>query len=160
MKKIISAAMTPFTDDNRVDLDSAARLYEFGISCGLDGFFLPGTMGEWALMTQSERSELAKTACDVIGKRARVLLSISDLGKAAILENAQRWSGLSHDAWVIVLPWGLGAPADPVAYLHDIAGNVDRAHDGSVRRSAGPSQHSGPQELGRRDKDPQGASVP
>ncbi len=126
MKRIISAAMTPFTDDGKLDLDSAARLYEFGISAGLDGFFFPGTMGEWATMTQSERAELAKAACDIIGKRARVLLSISDLGLASILENADRFSSFSHDAYVIVLPSGPGAPADPVACLHKIADNVDR----------------------------------
>lgn len=126
MKQVISAAVTPFTDDGRLDLSSASKLYEVGIGHGLDGFFILGSMGEWALLTPEEKEQLAQTACDTIGNRAKILLGISDTGLPGILRNMERLSSLSHTHWVVVLPSGIGAPVDPVKYLHQLADAADR----------------------------------
>jgi len=90
MKQIISAAVTPFTEDGKLDVDSAARLYEHGLRQKLDGFFVMGSMGEWALLSPDERDLLAKTACGVIGKKAKILLGISDTGMPSILHNMEK----------------------------------------------------------------------
>lgn len=126
MGQILSAAVTPFTRDNRLDLESAARLYERGLRQGIDGFFILGSMGEWSLLTPEEKLDLAETACRVIGKRAEVLLGISDTGLPSILRNAERLRGLSHSHWVVLLPGGWAGPADPVGYMHRIADELDR----------------------------------
>ena len=62
MKQIISASVTPFGEDGKLDLESAARLYELGLSHELDGFFILGSMGEWALLTEEEKCALAECA--------------------------------------------------------------------------------------------------
>lgn len=126
MKKIISAAVTPFTSDNKIDLKSAANLYEFGLTCGLDGFFILGSMGEWALLTDEEKTALAGCACDVIGDRADILLGISDTGLPNILRNMEQLSHLKHSHWTVILPGGWPGPACPVKYLHRIADEADR----------------------------------
>jgi dihydrodipicolinate synthase/N-acetylneuraminate lyase len=126
VKQIISAAVTPFTDDDKLDLESATRLFEFGLGHKLDGFFVMGSMGEWALLTTEERDTLAKLACDVIGNKAKILLGISDTGLPAILRNVERWSHLSHSHWTVVLPGSWAGPGNPVTYLHDLADRVDR----------------------------------
>lgn len=126
MKKIISAAVTPFDDDGRLDLDSAARLYEFNLARGVDGFFIPGSMGEWALLTGEERDALASGACAVIGRRARVMLGIQDTGWPAIRRNLEKWSVLGHSHWVVIMPGGWAGPGDPVAWLHRLADLADR----------------------------------
>lgn len=126
MKQIISAAVTPFTNDDRLDLDSAARLYEHGLRHGIDGFFIFGSMGEWALLTPEEKLELAEVACGVIGARAKVLLGISDTGLPSILRNAERLRHLGHSHWTVLLPAGWPGPGDPVKYAHAIAEELDR----------------------------------
>ncbi len=126
MKQIISAAVTPFTADGKLDLESAARLYERGLRQGLDGFFVMGSMGEWALLAPDERDRLAECACSVIGKRAKVLLGISDTGMPSILRNVERWQHLPHSHWTVVPPGNWAGPGDPVKYLHDLADRVDR----------------------------------
>lgn len=126
MKQIISAAVTPFTQNNELDLDSAARLFARGLKQKLDGFFVMGSMGEWALLTPDERDSLAKLACDVIGDRAKVLLGISDAGLPSILRNMEKWSGLKHSHWVVMLPSGWAGPGNPVDYIHKIADAADR----------------------------------
>ena len=126
MKQIISAAVTPFTDDGKLDLASAGRLYEHGLKQGLDGFFVMGSMGEWALLAPDERDRLAELACSVIGKKAKILLGISDTGMPSILRNVERWQHLRHSHWTIVPPGNWAGPGDPVKYLHDLADRVDR----------------------------------
>lgn len=126
MKQIISAAMTPFTQDNEIDLDSAARMYEFNIKHGIDGFFLFGTMGEWALTSSAEKDMIAEHACKVIGKRARIFLGIQDSGLERMLENIKKWKHLSNEAWVVILPGGWAGPSIPVEYMHRLADSSDR----------------------------------
>ncbi len=126
MKQIISAAVTPFTADGALDLESAARLYQRGLQQKLDGFFVMGSMGEWALLTPEERDRLAQLACDVIGRKAKILLGISDTGMPSILRNVERWQHLPHSHWTVIPPGNWAGPGDPVKYLHDLADRVDR----------------------------------
>jgi 4-hydroxy-tetrahydrodipicolinate synthase len=126
MKQIISAAVTPFTDEGKLDLDSAARLYQHGLTQGLDGFFVMGSMGEWALIAPEERDQLAELACSVIGKKAKVLLGISDTGMPSILRNMERWQHLGHSHWTVVPPGNWAGPGDPVRYMHELADRADR----------------------------------
>ncbi len=126
MKQIISASVTPFTDDGKVDLESAARLYEFNLKQGIDGFFIFGSMGEWALLTDEEKDALAECACGVIGDKAKLLIGISDTGMPNILRNMERWQHLTHSHWTIVVPASWAGPDCPVKYLHQIADAADR----------------------------------
>lgn len=126
MSMIISASVTPFSEDNRLDLDSAARLYEFGIRQGLDGFFILGNMGEWPLLNRTEKDDLARCACEIIGNRARILLGISDTGMSGILDSMERWSSLPHTHWTLLFPSGAGAPQCPVEFMHQIGDAADR----------------------------------
>ncbi len=127
MKQIISAAVTPFTADDKVDLGSAARLYEFDLRQGIDGFFIFGSMGEWALLTNEEKDLLAECACSVIGDKAKILLGIADTGMPNILRNMERLHHLTHSHWTVILPPDWTGPENaPVEYLHKIADAADR----------------------------------
>ena len=126
MKSIISAAVTPYTIDGRLDLESARKLYEFNIKNGCDGFFILGSMGEWALLTREEKIELATCACEVIGKKAKVLLGVSDTGLSNIFKNMEMLQHLSHTYWTVILPGSWAGPACPVNYVHRIADAADR----------------------------------
>ena len=126
MKRIISAAITPFTQDGRLDLESARKVYEFTLSNGCDGFFILGTMGEWALLTPEEKMELATCACEVIGDKAMVLVGVSDVGLPSILRNMENLRHLSHSHWTVLLPGGWAGPSCPVDYMHRIADSSDR----------------------------------
>ena len=126
MKQIISAALTPFTADNELDLDSAGRMYEFNIGHGIDGFFIFGTMGEWALTSSREKNLIAEHACEVIGKRAKIFFGIQDTGFKQMLENMKSLRHLPHDAWVMICPPGWAGPSNPVEYAHRLADFSDR----------------------------------
>ena len=126
MYRIISAAMTPFDEEGNIDTVSAARLYEWGLSCNLDGFFLFGSMGEWALLTDEMRTTLAEVACDVIGDKTRIILGVHDTGLTGILRNMEHLARFKHTHWTTMLPGGIGKPSEPVNYVHTIADHADR----------------------------------
>lgn len=126
MKEIISAAISPFAADGSLDVDSARRLYESNLANGCDGFFILGTMGEWALLTPDEKKSLATCACETIAGKAKVLLGISDTGLPGILRNMEMLGHLSHSHWVVTLPGSWAGPACPVDYVSRIADAADR----------------------------------
>lgn len=125
-KQIISAAVTPFTASGKIDLESASRVYEFGLSHGVDGFFVIGTMGEWALLTDEERLLLAECASNTIGDKAKLLIGITATGLPGILKNIESVSHLHHSHYTVMLPGGWAGPACPVKYMHTIADACDR----------------------------------
>lgn len=124
--RAINAAVTPYLPDGKLDLASAARLYEHSLACGLDGFFLFGSMGEWSLLTHDEQNALAEVACATIGQRARLLFGIHDVSLPRILANMERLSKFKHSHWAVILPGGWAGPADLVNYVHRLADAADR----------------------------------
>jgi len=126
MAQIISAAVTPFYENGKIDIESACRAWNFQIERGVDGIFVFGTMGEWALLLDEEIDRLAMAASDLCRGRARLLFGVSDKGLPSMLRNMERLSHLDHANWCIILPGGWPGPADVVKYTHSIADASDR----------------------------------
>lgn len=64
---VLSAVPTPFSDDERVDLDAFAALLERLDAAGLDGVFVAGTTGEFTALDDDERIELIARAVELLG---------------------------------------------------------------------------------------------
>lgn len=60
-------APTPFTDDDRVDVDSLGRLVEAAASWGVDGVTVLGVMGEAGALTDVERGQVLGAVRDAAG---------------------------------------------------------------------------------------------
>ena len=56
--KVITAMVTPFTEDGALDLDGAATLARWLVAHGNDGLVLAGTTGEGATLSDDEKVEL------------------------------------------------------------------------------------------------------
>ena len=66
--KVLTAMVTPFTDDGDLDLDGAAALARWLVDQGNDGLVLAGTTGEAPTLTDDEKVELwraVRAAVDV-----------------------------------------------------------------------------------------------
>ena len=121
MKKIYSASITPFTDNEEIDTESVERLLNFDLERGVEGFFFLGTMGEWAVLDSSMKRVLLQTAGDVIGDRAEIIVGVHSTGLNGILENIENFSKYNCTSFAVQLPGGWAKPADPVSYMHRIA---------------------------------------
>mgnify|MGYP003308413900 FL=1 len=54
--------VTPFTDDERIDLTSFARVVDFMSQLGVDGVTVLGVLGESNRLLDAEREELIQSA--------------------------------------------------------------------------------------------------
>jgi 4-hydroxy-tetrahydrodipicolinate synthase len=64
--RVITAMITPFTDDGALDLDGAAKLAQWLIDNGNEGLVLAGTTGESPTLTHAEQIELVRVVCDAV----------------------------------------------------------------------------------------------
>jgi 4-hydroxy-tetrahydrodipicolinate synthase len=62
----MSAMVTPFNDDGRLDLDAAVRLARWLVDHGNDGLVLGGTTGESTTLTDSELCELVRAVSGAV----------------------------------------------------------------------------------------------
>lgn len=64
--KIITAMVTPFTEDGRVDYEGAASLAKYLVENGSDSLVVAGTTGESPTLTSEEKLELFKTVKEAV----------------------------------------------------------------------------------------------
>jgi dihydrodipicolinate synthase/N-acetylneuraminate lyase len=121
MFKIIAAAVTPFTKDGAVDIESAERLYQWYVQEKLDGIFLFGNMGEWQVLDSEQRYELLDTACRVKEGKTTIFAGINHKSVEGILHNIDRLRNLKQDYYVFSLPEEMKSDDDVVSVCKKIA---------------------------------------
>jgi len=71
-----AALFTPFTKDNKVNVDTLERMVAFHLSQGLRGFYLTGSTGEGFLMSEAERKLVVETVVRVNRGRGKVIVHV------------------------------------------------------------------------------------
>lgn len=75
--RLLTAMVTPFTDDGKVDYDGAAALATYLVDeLGNDGLVVSGTTGESPTTTDVEKSELLRTVVAAVGDRSSILAGV------------------------------------------------------------------------------------
>ena len=64
--KVLTAMVTPFTDDGALDLDGAAALARWLVAQGNDGLVLAGTTGEAPTLSDDEKLDLWRAVRDAV----------------------------------------------------------------------------------------------
>lgn len=77
-KGIISALVTPFTEDGAVNEDSLRKITRHSIELQVRAFYVCGTTGEGMLMSPSERKRVVEIVCEEAAGEAGVIVNISD----------------------------------------------------------------------------------
>jgi len=63
---VMSAMVTPFDGQGRLDLDAAQRLARWLVERGNDGLVLAATTGESGTLTDDERCDLVRAVCEAV----------------------------------------------------------------------------------------------
>ncbi len=92
--RVLTAMITPFTDDGALDLEGAARLAEYLVDSGNDGLVVNGTTGEAPTTTHAEKAELLRAVLHAVGDRARVIAGIGT-------NNTDHTVALAHSAQAV-----------------------------------------------------------
>ena len=89
--RLLTAMVTPFTDDGEVDYDGAAALATYLVDeLAHDGLVISGTTGEAPTTSDAEKAELLRVVVDAVGDRARVLAGVGTF-------NTEHTLGLAAD---------------------------------------------------------------
>jgi 4-hydroxy-tetrahydrodipicolinate synthase len=125
IRGIIGAALTPFTDDGRVDYDALAREIEFLVA-DCDAISIAAVeASEYTVLSLEERKEVMRRATEIINKRVPVILGASSHSIDTILDLAEHAAAVGGDLIQVLMPirpWG-GQPtiSDLVQFFTEVA---------------------------------------
>ncbi|MEV0090898.1 dihydrodipicolinate synthase family protein [Streptomyces sp. NPDC050738] len=99
---VLVATALPLRDDLSVDFDAYAEHCRWLVESGCDGVVPNGSLGEYQVLTDAERTRVVETAVAAVGG-ARVMPGVAAYGSA----EARRWAEQARDAGcasVMLLP--------------------------------------------------------
>ena len=134
--RVLTAMVTPFTDDGAVDLEAAARVAQHLVDHGNDGIVVSGTTGESPTTTTEEDGRLLRAVLEAVGDRATVVAGVGTNNTAHSVELAVQAEKVGAHGTLLVTPYyskptqeGLAAHIETVAdaaglpvMLYDIPG--------------------------------------
>ena len=105
--RVLTAMVTPFTADGRVDVEGAQRLAAHLVSPagGNDGLVLYGTTGEAPTLTDEEDEVLLREVRDAVGPAVPLVAGIGSNDTAHSVEQALRAQKAGADASLVVAPY-------------------------------------------------------
>jgi len=123
---LLTAMVTPMTDDGAVDLDATARLAAHLVESGNDGLVVNGTTGEAPTTSDREKAELVRVVVDAVGDRATVLAGAGSNDTAHAVAMARQAAEAGASGLLAVTPY-YSRPAQDglVAHLTAVADASD-----------------------------------
>jgi 4-hydroxy-tetrahydrodipicolinate synthase len=112
--RVVTAMVTPFTDDGALDLDGAQRLAEHLVESGSSGLVINGTTGEAPTTTDAEKRALVAAVLEAVGDRARIVAGIGGYDTAHTVEAAKAMAQTGAHALLAVTPYYNKPPQEGV----------------------------------------------
>ena len=123
---VLTAMITPFTDDGHVNFNEALRIAGYLLDHGSDGLIVCGTTGEGPNIEDRDKLELFTLIAKEYGHRATIIANTgsNSTKKSVALTRAATHTGV--DAVMAVVPY-YNKPNQEGCYLHfkEIANNTD-----------------------------------
>ena len=124
---VLTAMVTPFSDDGSVDFDSFQRLARHLVENGSDGVVVSGTTGESPNLTDDERIDLFRAAIEAVGDDATVVAGTGTYSTAHSVHLTEQAHELGVDAFLVVTPYYNKPPQRGiVAHFEEIARVSDK----------------------------------
>jgi 4-hydroxy-tetrahydrodipicolinate synthase len=125
--EVLTAVVTPFREDDSVDLDAFRSLCEFLLENGSDGVVVTGSTGEAPTLTDDERMALYEAAVDTVGDRGTVVAGTGTYSTAHSIHLTERAHALGVDGFLVVTPYYNKPPQRGiVAHVQAVAAATDR----------------------------------
>jgi 4-hydroxy-tetrahydrodipicolinate synthase len=103
--EVLTAIVTPFDKDGRVDLDRFRELADFLVDNGSDGIVVSGTTGESPTLSDAEKIELWETAVDLLRGRATVVAGTGTNDTAHSIHLTKKATEIGVDGLLVVTPY-------------------------------------------------------
>jgi len=102
---LLTAMVTPMTDDGSLDLDAAERLAVDLVDAGHDGLVLNGTTGEAPTTSDREKADLIRAVVRALGGRAVVLAGAGSNDTRHAVAMARHAAEAGADGLLAVTPY-------------------------------------------------------
>lgn len=124
---ILTAMVTPFDADGRVDDEAAARLMHHLLEHGSDGLVVCGTTGEAPTLSDEEQLGLIELAVREVGDQATVVAGAGSNDTRHAVHLTERATELGADAILSVTPYyNRPSPRGIVAHFTEVARATDK----------------------------------
>ena len=102
---ILTAMVTPFDDEGRVDQEAAVRLMNHLVEHGSDGLVVCGTTGESSTLSDEEHLGMVGLAVEELGGRCTIVAGVGSNDTRHAVELTERATELGADALLSVNPY-------------------------------------------------------
>ncbi|MDP9262427.1 MAG: 4-hydroxy-tetrahydrodipicolinate synthase [Actinomycetota bacterium] len=125
--EVLTAIVTPFDRNGRVDLDRLRELAEFLVENGSDGIIVCGTTGESPTLNDAEKITLWEAAVELLRGRATVVAGTGTYDTAHSIHLTERATEIGVDGLLVVTPYyNLPPQRAIVAHFEAIADASDK----------------------------------
>jgi len=114
---IIDVPVTPFTPENKLDLDTFGRVIEFLLHHNASSLCINLHLAESLNLTLEERKELAKAAVEVTAGRVPVIVHVSTPGTDQAIDLARHAEQVGADCIIAIAPY-YWKPSQEALYEH------------------------------------------
>lgn len=105
IKGIITAMVTPFDENQKINETAARQLVDKLIGQGVHGLFILGTNGEFHVLSDDEKVAFAKIVIDQAAHRVPVYVGAGACGTQETIKLAQRMEAVGADALSVISPY-------------------------------------------------------
>src|SRR3954471_15939669 len=103
--RVLTAMVTPFTEDGKIDVEGAGRLAAHLVEHGHDGLVVSGTTGESPTTTDEEQLAVLRGVLEAVGDRAHVVAGVGTNDTAHSIEKARDAERLGAHGLMVVTPY-------------------------------------------------------
>jgi 4-hydroxy-tetrahydrodipicolinate synthase len=103
--EVLTAIVTPFDADGRVDIAKFRELASYLVENGSDGLVVTGSTGESPTLTDEDRFDLYAAAVEEVGGRATVIAGTGTYSTAHSVHLTERSDELGVDGFLVVTPY-------------------------------------------------------
>jgi 4-hydroxy-tetrahydrodipicolinate synthase len=125
--EVITAMVTPFDQDGRVDVEKSRELAQHLVDHGSDGLVVTGTTGESPTLSDDEKVELYTAVKDAVGDRATIIAGTGTYDTHHSVQLTKRAHDVGVDAFLIVTPYYSKPPQRAIVrHFQEIASATDK----------------------------------
>lgn len=103
--RVMTAMVTPFTDDGSLDVDAALAVVSHLLDSGHDGIVVNGTTGESPTTTDAEKAVLVREVVAAVGDRAIVIAGAGTNDTAHTVSLCQQAAASGAHGLLLVTPY-------------------------------------------------------
>jgi 4-hydroxy-tetrahydrodipicolinate synthase len=103
--RVLTAMVTPFSNDGSLDLDGAQRVAAHLVDTGCDGLVVSGTTGESPTTSDAEKEQVVRAVVDAVGDRAQVVAGVGTYDTHHSVELAGQAEKAGAHGLLVVTPY-------------------------------------------------------